>query len=305
MAVPDFQTLMLPVLQAMAAREPVTSAELRRKVATAAGLSPDDLAEMLPSGRQGTFANRVAWANVFLQRALLIEPVERGVYRITTRGREVLAKSPTLIDRMFLRRFPEYRAWREASRRGGDAGSDDDPVKGSTGTPLETIEQAVEAMNAELRTALLARVRSLSPDAFERLILALLLAMGYGSGQAALARQTRRTNDDGIDGVISEDPLGLDRVFIQAKRYAPDNQIGRPAVQAFVGSLAGHGVAKGVFVTTSAFTSGAVEYAQRVQSRIILIDGEELARHMISYNVGVRVDQTFAVKGIDENAFED
>lgn len=306
MAVPDFQTLMLPVLEAAGSEESINSVELRRRVASALALSEEDLAEMLPSGRQSTFANRVAWANVFLQRALLIEPVKRGVYRITARGRDVLGSSPSRVDMKYLEQFQEYREWRQNERPGGGARSDaTDAAPVGDATPIETIERAVEAMDTELRSALLTRVRSISPEAFERLILDLLVAMGYGGGRAEMARQTQRTNDDGIDGIIKEDPLGLDLVLIQAKRYAPTNAVGRPEMQGFVGSLAGNGTSKGIFVTTSTFNANARSYIERVPNRIILIDGEEMARLMIRYDVGVRVTQTFAIKDIDENVFEE
>lgn len=307
MAVPDFQTLMLPVLQTVASEETITSAELRERVAAAEGLSPDDLAEMLPSGRQSTFANRVAWANIFLQRARLLESVKRGTYRSTVRGQEVLREGPLRIDMKFLERFPEYLEWRRNERQveEDEQTTATATTKNTITSPQETIELAVQALDQDLRTALLARIRQLSPEAFERLILDLLVAMGYGGGRAEMARQTQRSNDDGIDGVIKEDALGLDLVLIQAKRYTPPNAVGRPEMQGFVGSLAGNGTSKGIFVTTSTFTSGARDYVARIPNRVILIDGEELARLMIRYDVGVRVTQTYAIKDIDENAFEE
>lgn len=306
MAVPDFQTLMLPVLRAVASQDTISSVELRKVVADVVRLSADDLAEMLPSGRQSTFANRVAWANVFLQRAMLIEPVKRGVYRATTRGREVLRAEPTRIDMKFLEQFAEYRNWRNLDERGVETkGRIDAQESVSTTTPLETIEHAIQAIDNELRTALLARIRKLDPVAFERLILSLLVAMGYGGGRAEMARQTPRSNDDGIDGVIKEDALGLDLVLIQAKRYNPPTVVGRPEMQSFEGSLAGNGTSKGIFVTTSTFNANAKSYVDRVPNRIILIDGDELAQLMIDYNIGVRVTQTFELKDIDENVFEE
>jgi restriction system protein len=306
MSVPDFQTLMLPVLQAVSSAETVTSADLRHRVSAALSLSSDDLAEMLPSGRQTTFANRVAWANIFLQRAMLIEPVKRGVYRATARGTAVLRTSPPRIDMKFLEQFPEYQEWRHINRTTtSDTNGGGTADHAEATTPIEAVERAIETINAELRTALLCRVRSISPESFERLMLDLLVAMGYGGGRADMARQTQRSNDDGIDGVIREDPLGLDLVLIQAKRYAPANAVGRPEMQGFVGSLIGNGTSKGIFVTTSTFTTGARDYVARIPNRVILIDGEELARLMIRYDVGVRVTQTFAVKDIDENVFEE
>ncbi|MCB9967854.1 MAG: restriction endonuclease [Geminicoccaceae bacterium] len=305
MTVPDFQTLMLPVLQAVASEETMTSVELRERVAAAVGLSAEDLAEMLPSGRQSTFANRVAWANIFLQRARLLEPVRRGTYRSTARGHEVLRKNPPRIDMKFLEQFPEYLEWRRNERQVEGEEQTAATITNTITPPQETIELAVQALDQDLRTALLARILQLSPEAFERLILDLLVAMGYGGGRAEMARQTQRSNDDGIDGVIKEDALGLDLVLIQAKRYTPPNAVGRPEMQGFVGSLAGNGTSKAIFVTTSTFTSGARDFIARIPNRVILIDGEELARLMIDYNVGVRVTQTFAIKDIDENAFEE
>ncbi len=307
MTVPDFQTLMLPVLRAIGDAETSRPPEVRERVANYCRLSAEQLAERLPSGRQATFENRVAWANVYLQRAGLIETVKRGVYRITTRGRAVLEAPPDRIDRHFLRRFPEFTAWREREAATSENGSSDPSPAGVAAdqTPQEAIELAVQALDQELRVSLLARIRQLSPEAFERLILDLLVAMGYGGGRAEMARQTQRSNDDGIDGVIKEDALGLDLVLIQAKRYTPPNAVGRPEMQGFVGSLAGNGTAKGIFVTTSTFTLGARDYVARIPNRVILIDGEELARLMIEYSVGVRVTQTYAIKDIDENAFEE
>ena len=211
MAVPDFQKLMLPVLSAVSSDTTISSVDLRKKVASAEALSSADLAEMLPSGRQTTFANRVAWANVFLQRALLIEPVKRGVYRATQRGRDVLRSEPPRIDMKFLEQFPEYREWRRNDRVAKTESGDTGTISGDS-TPIETIERAVETIGLELRTVLLARVRSISPEAFERLILDLLVAMGYGGGKAEMARQTQRSNDDGIDGVdgIPDGAIGVE-----------------------------------------------------------------------------------------------
>lgn len=307
MTVPDFQTLMLPVLRAIGDAETSKPPEVRERVARYCRLSAEQLEERLPSGRQATFDNRVAWANVYLQHAGLVETVKRGVYRITARGREVLQSPPDRIDRQFLRRFPEFTEWREREAATNVPTPSDASTQNAAGeqTPQETIELAVQALDRDLRTALLARLRQLSPESFERLILDLLVAMGYGGGRAEMARQTQRSNDDGIDGVIKEDALGLDLVLIQAKRYTPPNAVGRPEMQGFVGSLAGNGTAKGIFVTTSTFTSGARDYVARIPNRVILIDGEELARLMIRYDVGVRVTQTYAIKDIDENAFEE
>jgi restriction system protein len=262
----------------------------------------------LPSGRQSTFENRCAWANVFLQRAGLIAIVKRGVYRITERGRQVLASNPERIDMKFLERFPEYAAWRKRSARRDPTEA---PALTPAGeappsqTPQELIESTIESLSADLRLSLLDRVRSMSPSGFEALIVDLLVAMGYGGGRAELAQQTKASNDGGIDGLIKEDPLGLDLVVMQAKRYAAGNAVGRPDVQSFAGSLDGNKATKGIFVTTSTFTAGAIDFARSIQKRLVLIDGDELTRLMVRHGVGVRVTQTFELKDIDENVFEE
>lgn len=307
MTVPDFQTLMLPVLRAIGEAETSAPPAIRERVAKYCQLSSEQLAERLPSGRQATFENRVAWANVYLQRAGLIETVKRGVYRITDRGRDVLLAPPDRIDRAFLRRFPEFTAWRGRETEALDGGTGDasSASVAAVQTPQELIETTMLMMESDLRRSLIERVRAMSPNAFEGLIVDLLVAMGYGGGRTELAQQTRFTNDGGIDGMIKEDPLGLDLVVMQAKRYSPPNTVGRPDLQSFAGSLDGNKATKGIFVTTSTFTKGAIDFAQTIQKRLVLIDGEELARLMIRYDVGVRVTQTYAIKDIDENAFEE
>lgn len=308
MAVPDFQTLMLPVLRAVGEVEAVRPADIRAYVAKVCGLTPEDLEERLPSGRQSTFENRCAWANVFLQRAGLIATVKRGVYRLTERGREVLAANPERIDMKYLERFPEYASWRKRSSRRETRDTTTVAELAETQptqTPQELIERTIESLTADLRLTLLDRVRVMSPTGFEGLIVDLLVAMGYGGGRAELAQQTRATNDGGIDGLIKEDPLGLDLVVMQAKRFAPGNSVGRPDVQSFAGSLDGNKATKGIFVTTSTFTAGAIDFARSIQKRLVLIDGDELTRLMVRHNVGVRVTQTFELKDIDENVFEE
>jgi restriction system protein len=308
MAVPDFQTLMLPVLRAVGEVDATKPADIRAYVAQACGLTPEDLEQRLPSGRQSTFENRCAWANVFLQRAGLIATVKRGVYRLTERGREVLATNPERIDMKYLERFPEYTSWRKRSsrRETSDTATIAEVAEAQPSqTPQELIESTIESLTADLRLTLLDRVRTMSPSGFEGLIVDLLVAMGYGGGRAELAQQTRATNDGGIDGLIKEDPLGLDLVVMQAKRYGPGNSVGRPDVQSFAGSLDGNNATKGIFVTTSTFTAGAIDFARSIQKRLVLIDGDELTRLMVRHGVGVRVTQTFELKDIDENVFEE
>lgn len=295
---------MLPVL--LAARDgEITAPDLRRRVARDLGLSDTDLAEMLPSGRQTTFANRTAWANIFMQRAGLLEKAGRGVYRITAEGHRLLTERPERIDMRFLERYPAYTEWRQRSASGGTiprsvaAVCPDDAAQ----TPEEQLDTSFKSLNAALEGDLIDRVRELSPAFFERLIVDLLIAMGYGGGRSEMGQAIGGAGDGGIDGIIKEDALGLDIVYVQAKRYAPHNSVGRGEVQGFAGSLDGVGATKGIFVTTSIFSQGAREYVQRIAKRIVLVDGAELARLMVQYDIGVRTRTVYNLKKVDEDYF--
>lgn len=300
MAVPDFQTLMRPVL-AVLAEGRRSSAELRAAVAERLQLADTDLEAKLPSGRQTVFANRVAWANVYLQRAHCVARVKRGVYEATERGRALLEGEGGRIDMRTLAQFDEYREWVAGSRRTGDAApaADDE-------TPEERLEQLVQSIHADLEAELLDRVTALHPREFEALVLRLLAALGYGGGKPDLVQATSYGADGGVDGgvdgVINEDALGLDTIYVQAKRYAEQN-VGRPEVQAFVGTLVGLNAHKGVFVTTAGFAPSAREYAAHIDKRVVLIDGPRLARLMLDHGIGVRTKATYVVKEIDENEF--
>lgn len=310
MAVPDFQSLMLPVLRATAAGE-ISAAELRNRVANELGLTQNDLAEMLPSGRQTTFANRTAWANVFLQRAGLIGKTQRGIYQITEQGRKALTENLVRIDMRYLERFASYVGWRRrAMPEAGTAGDVGDAEvaaqpSGSIETPEEQIDRSHRALVSALESDLLDRILTMSPAFFESLIVDLLIAMGYGGGRSEMGRAVGRAGDGGIDGIIKEDALGLDIVYMQAKRYAPEHPVSRPDVQSFAGSLDGVRATKGIFISTSSFTSGAREFVEKISKRIILIDGAELARFMVGHNVGVRVRSTYDIKKIDEDYFSE
>jgi restriction system protein len=298
-AVPDFQSLMLPVLRAAADGE-ISAVDLRNRVASELHLTEAALAEMLPSGRQTTFSNRTAWANIFLQRAGLLEKVSRGVYRITDQGRKVLAEGPERINMRFLERYPAYVEWRQ--RSAGIRPTEPGQIAGPPAehqTPEEQIEASQTALMAALQSDLLERVRELSPAFFEQLIIDLLIAMGYGGGRAAIGR----SGDGGIDGMIKEDALGLDIVYVQGKRYGEGNTVGRSEVQSFAGSLDGVGATKGNFFATSTFSQGAHDYVGRINKRIVLIDAAELTRLMIQRNVGVRTSTTYEVKKVDEDYF--
>lgn len=304
MAVPDFQTLLLPVLRAVAEKE-AGRPELRERVADALGLSEKDRAELLPTGRQTVLESRVDWALVYMRRAGLVERVQRGVYRIGEPGRQLLATSPEQITRRMIYSYPQYVTWQQENQ--GDKAKNADVNDATNGSDLQTPQDRIESAMNEIASALeadiLERMRAMSPLGFQRLLIDLLLKMGYGGGQREMAGAVRRGADGGIDGTIKEDELGLDVVYLQAKRYGANNTVGRPDVQAFVGSLEGEGASKGLFFTTSSFSAGALDYVKRISKRIILVDGHELARLLIRHDVGVQVGQTYAIKTVDENAF--
>jgi restriction system protein len=300
--VPDYQSLMLPVLRAAAGGEQRIGAVAQR-LADELSLSEAARAALLASGRQTIFANRVHWAKTYLAKAGLVEATKRGHFRLTSRGADVLASNPDRIDNRFLSRFEEFRQFTNRANEVDAAASHaiDDPAGQ---TPDEIMRAAHRRIEAALAADLLDRVRAAPPDFFERLIVNLLLAMGYGGTAADAGRALGRSGDDGVDGVIDQDALGLDRVYIQAKRYGASNTVGPGAIRDFFGSLDRHKAAKGLFVTTSSFTGSARETADYLSKRIVLIDGEQLTRLMIRHNVGCRIEEILHVKKIDEDFFE-
>ncbi|HFA59971.1 MAG TPA: restriction endonuclease [Rhodospirillales bacterium] len=298
MAIPDYQTLMLPVLR-LAAQGEITTKDLTAQLADEFSLSEGERTERLKSG-QGVFRNRVSWALVYLSIAGLLERTGRGKYRITEDGRKALSLNPDRIDNRFLKRFPKYRNWREG--RTDRAEPDPSDRENVVETPEERIDAAFKEYSAALERELLEKLRDISPEAFERLIIDLMAAMGYG--QRGTHRHLGRSGDGGVDGLITEDALGLDKVYLQAKRYAAGNAVGRPQVQQFLGALDEHGAAKGVFVTTSRFTLDARRAEARTGRQLVLVDGEELARLMVRYRVGVRRLRRYDLERIDEDYFE-
>lgn len=305
MAIPDFQTLMLPVL-AEAAKGEARIGEVVECLADQFGLAPEERSHLLPSGRQTTFANRVHWAKSYLGKAGLIELTRRAHFQITERGREVLARPPERIDIKFLNRFPEFQSFRFA-QDGADGAEVVTPANGATFnlTPDEVMRAAARQLEAALASELLQRVVSGTPAFFESLVVRLLIAMGYGGSVNDLDKAlVGKSGDGGVDGVIDQDPLGLDRIYVQAKRYAPDNSVGASAIRDFFGSLDRFKATKGLFVTTSSFSSSARETSELLSKRIVLIDGPQLARLMIRHSVGCRIEETLTVKRLDEEFFE-
>jgi restriction system protein len=306
MAVPDYQSLMLPVLVASAAGE-IRVGDAVEHLADQLHLTPDERTQLLPSGKQTLFGNRVHWAKTYLTKAGLLESTRRGHFRITERGQQVVGSHPARIDNEFLNQFAEFRQFKERSAEGTaqDGAHPAAPVLVSHAeTPDEIIRVAHKQVETSLGQDLLDRVRAAPPVFFERLIVNLLLGMGYGGSAADAGRALGRSGDDGVDGVIDQDALGLDRVYIQAKRYAEGNNIGAGAIRDFFGSLDRHKATKGLFVTTSTFSSSARETAEFLSKRIVLIDGEHLAKLMIRYNVGCRIEEVLHIKKVDEDFFE-
>lgn len=302
MAIPDYQSLMLPIAQALAATGECRTTDLVHRMEEQFGLSADERARLLPSGRQTVIANRTHWAIAYLNKAGLIERTKRAHYRLTERGRDVLARRPVRIDLKLLAQFPELTRFR-AREPSTDGSPRPTPGIEPGTTPEDSIRAAHRETLAVLTTLLLDRIAAASPAFFERVVVRLLVAMGFGGGAAGTAAAIGRGGDNGLDGVIDQDALGLDRVYIQAKRYGLDNLVGPNAIRDFFGSLDIAKASKGVFITTSSFTKQARETADRLGKRIVLIDGEQLAMLLIRHDVGVRVEETFYLKKIDEDFF--
>jgi restriction system protein len=305
--VPDYETLMRPTLAALANGQPQTRGQIRDTVATATGMSEDDLAEMLSSGKATVFGSRVGWALTYMSQAGLATRPKRGVYVISDRGLKVLKEHPDRVDNKVLEQFPEFLEFKaRRNEKGEPVGTHGEPstVSVSALSPTEAIERLISDADDAVAAELLDQVLAQTPAFLERLSLRLLRAMGYG-GREALLTHTGKPGDRGLDGVIRQDALGLDLVGVQAKRYARDDAVERPEMQAFVGALQGAQTSRGVFVTTGRFSSGARQFAEQVAMRLVLIDGKELTRLMVRYNVGVAVRETYELKAVDDDFFED
>lgn len=306
MPIPDFQTLMLPVLNSCKDAE-VKIGEVIERLADKFALTDEERASLLPSGRQTTFANRTHWAKSYLGKAGLIEATGRGRFKITPLGQTVLTKNPPRIDIKYLDQFPNFKAFRTPQA------DDEDELINPSGahvdgggplTPDETMRAAHRVLEGQLGNDLLDRILAAPPEFFERLVVRLLTAMGYGGSTADAARALGKSGDGGVDGVIDQDALGLDRIYVQAKRYARDNAVGSGAIRDFFGSLDRFKAAKGLFVTTSSFTSSARETAEFLSKRIVLVDGMQLTKLMIRHEVGCRIEEALYIKRIDEEFFE-
>lgn len=299
MPIPDYQSIMLPLLRFASDEKEHSLREAIEGLSGEFGLTDDEKKELLPSGQQPTFDSRVAWARTYMTKAALLESPRRGYFRITQRGRDVLSKNPTQINVKFLEQFPEFiefRAKRNEPKEEAHVSETE-----NLQTPGELLESAYQKLREDLAAELLKTVKECSPSFFERLVVDVLVKMGYGGSRKEAGKAIGRSGDEGIDGIINEDRLGLDVIYIQAKRWqAP---IGRPEIQKFVGALQGHRANKGIFITTSSFTREAEDYVAKINSKIVLIDGEQLSQLMIDHNVGVTPVTSYETKKIDSDYF--
>lgn len=304
MTIPDFQTIMFPLLQQFGDGKEHSNQEVLDKLAKAFALSDQELSELLPSGKQTTFYNRVGWARTYLAKSGLLEMPRRTYYKITKRGMDVLKSNPGRIDMKYLTQFPEFIEFRKregsgGKGHGGDKGNDL-PLPGGK-TPEEVLEDAYQEIRDNLAQELLVLVKKSPPAFFEQLVVELLVNMGYGGSRRDAARAVGQTGDEGIDGIIDEDRLGLDSIYIQAKRW--EAVVGRPEIQKFVGALMGKRARKGIFITTSSFSADALSYVSNIDFHVVLLDGKRLADLMIDYDIGVTGTTVYQLKRVDSDYF--
>jgi restriction system protein len=301
--IPDYQSLMLPVLTYVADGVEHRMAEVLVGLADVFKLTEAERLELLPSGQTPLFNNRVHWAKTYLKKAALIESPKRATIIITNRGKKILQEKPSEINVKFLKRFPEFVEFHSSKKEGSNEteSSGNDEIKKQT--PEELLAVGYQSIRNSLEQELLSKLKTIHPSFFEKVVVELLVKMGYGGSIAEAGKATRYTNDEGIDGIIKEDKLGLDVIYVQAKRW--EGTVGRPELHKFVGALAGQGAKKGIFITTSSFTKEASDYIPRNETKIVLIDGTKLAQYMIDYNLGVSIQNIYEIKKIDSDYFEE
>ena len=299
MAIPDYQSIMLPLLEYIRDQKEHSLRQTISGLADYFGLSKDERRELLPSGQQAILDNRVAWAKTYLKKAGLLEATRRGFFKISDRGLSVLQQNPTKIDNRFLDRFEEFQSFRSKknSEKSDTLQSEDDKEQ----TPEEALENAYQNLRNELATELLTRLKSSPPALFEKTVVDLLVKMGYGGSRKDAGKAIGKSSDEGIDGIIKEDRLGLDAIYIQAKRW--ENTVGRPEIQKFAGALQGQRARKGIFITTSEFSREAHDYVSKIDTKIVLIDGEQLTQYMIDFDLAVTPVSKYEVKRIDSDYF--
>lgn len=302
MSVPGFQKFMLPILKVASDNENHVFSDTLEKVSDILGLSDEDRSQMLPSGTQTCAYNRFCWAITYMQKAGLLDKPARGSFRINERGHMVLRDGPEELSTDYLMRYPEFKEFKSPKAKACSSIKHDEE-NNSQETPEERLELAFEELSTELATDLLDKIKASSPRFFEHLVIDLLVAMGYGGSRADAAQVVGKTGDGGIDGTIKEDKLGLDVIYVQAKRW--ENVVGRKEIQAFAGSLEGERASKGVFITTSNFSAEALDFVKRIGKKIVLIDGERLAKLMIEHGVGCTEDRRYIIRRLDNDYFEE
>lgn len=299
MAVPKFFEFFEAFLKAISDGELHSAKDVRNNIANSMKLTEEDLAEMLPSGSQRTFDNRVAWARTYLDKAGLIETPMRGKYHITEEGKRALTSNEK-IDLAYLEKSEEFKNFHNVTTQNTSIEIQDEKNE----TPLEILESAHKQYLSALASQLMDEVMKLTPVEFERLVVKLLLKMGYGSGIEGTGMVTQASNDGGIDGIIKEDQLGFSHIYIQAKQWALEQTVGKPEIQKFVGALQGQQAQKGLFITTARFSSGAIQYANNLLGvKVVLVDGSALTKLMIKHSVGVSLEQSYEVKKINSDFF--
>lgn len=294
---------MLPFLRILRNGAEHTLRDIEEALAREFSLTTEEIAKLLPSGQQGVFKNRVGWARTYLKQAGLLESPKRGVFRITERGLALLSTAPERIDVKLLEQWPEFVAFQSRSKPSLKSEALETLSATPESTPEESIEAAYQSLRDQLAQELLSRVLSCTPTFFESLVVELLVKMGYGGSRQDAGQRIGQTGDGGIDGIIKEDRLGLDTIFIQAKRW--QGNVGRPEIQKFVGALQGQRARKGVFITTSTYTADALAYVSHIDTKVVLIDGQQLAQLMMDFNVGVSTAQSFVIKRIDSDYFDE
>ena len=302
--VPDFQSLMLPLLKNIQDGREYSTTEIIDTLAKEFNLSEEDLNQFLPSGTQKTFHNRVYWAKAHLKMAGLIENLKRGIFKITDEGKKLLSQNPSIVNLKLLKQISTYIDWLDKSKEDNDKDeAEDTSIENELETPEEIIEKNFLKIRKNLALELLPKVKDSTPLFFENLVVELLVKMGYGGSIKDAGKAIGKSGDEGIDGIIKEDKLGLDIIYIQAKRW--ENVVGRPEIQKFVGALAGQGAKKGIFITTAKFTKEAREYQPKNETKIVLIDGEQLADFMIDYDLAVSQKDKYVIKQIDYDYFDE
>lgn len=299
MAIPDYQTTMLPLLRFASDNQEHRFRDAVQTLADEFDLTEEERKELLPSGQQAIFNNRVGWARLYLVKAGLLEATRRGYFKITEQGHKALAQKPERIDKNFLMQIPDFvKAWEAIKGKRKPEKVESVPFET---TPEESLESAYQELHDGLASELLQTVKQCPPDFFERLVVDVLIKMGYGGSRKEAGQAVGKTSDGGIDGIIKEDKLGLDIIYIQAKRW--ESTVSRPDIQKFAGALQGQRARKGIFITTSNFTKGALNYVENIETKIILIDGQRLAELMIAYNVGANTTAIYEIKKIDSDYF--